>query len=85
MRLALALLALALFGCANEPVSESQTNNKSMTVAHLFDHEGCAVYRFYDDGHFHYYAVCSDKRTSMIQQQPAGKMTYPEEMTTVIR
>lgn len=48
---------LATAGCSKDPVSSSTTNNPNLSVDLLFEHEGVRVYRFYDGGRAHYYAV----------------------------
>ena len=67
-------LALAsLPGCSKDPVGVSATDNRDMRVERMFTHEGCSVYRFYDDG-AHYFADC---RGSVIQREHrmCGKTT----------
>jgi len=56
--IALATFALALSGCARDPVETSRTNNPSIVVEKLFEHEGCAMYRFQDAGNNVYYSNC---------------------------
>lgn len=57
---AILVAALLLTACYKDPVSSSSTNNPSVTVALLFEHEGCRVYRFSDAGRAHYYVKCSN-------------------------
>jgi hypothetical protein len=59
------LLGLILLSsCAKDPVSTSQTDNSNVPVALLFTNKECSVYRFYDDGHYHYYTDCSGTSTT---------------------
>jgi hypothetical protein len=51
-------LTVAATGCVSTPVSNTTTNNPDVSVALLFEHDGCRVYRFYDDLHYIYYANC---------------------------
>lgn len=50
------LLFLA-FGCSKNPVKVSSTDNPEISVQLLFEHEGCKVYRFVDEG-YRYYTTC---------------------------
>lgn len=48
------------------PVSSVTPNdNQTYKVEYLFEHEGCKVYRFLDDGHFVYYTNCNSDVTSI--------------------
>lgn len=51
-------ILLLLVSCAKDPVSKSTTNNSEFEVANLFEHEGCKVYRFSDNGDYHYFTNC---------------------------
>lgn len=55
--LAITLLA-ALTGCAVDPISTTQTNNKQIDLTLLFENDGCKVYRFLDGGRYVYYTDC---------------------------
>ncbi len=49
-----------------KPVSSITPNdNQTYKVEYLFEHEGCKVYRFLDDGHFVYYTNCNSDVTSI--------------------
>lgn len=56
--IALAAVALALAGCARDPVETSRTDNPQINVSKLFEYDGCSVYRFMDGGEFVYYSNC---------------------------
>jgi hypothetical protein len=46
-------------GCAREPIGEPiHTNNPDLQLAFMFEHEGCRVYRFYDQGYARYFSDC---------------------------
>ncbi len=51
------LFALMLTSCAlQQPVSTNiAENNKDYQVAYLFEHDGCKVYRFLDNGTYVYF------------------------------
>jgi len=40
-------------------------NNKTYNVSYLFEHDGCKVYRFYDQGHWVYFTNCKGDVTSI--------------------
>ena len=58
-----AVLALAAVaggsGCRGRaPESTLRVSNRAYTIDRLFtDENGCTVYRFYDEGRYHYYVV----------------------------
>lgn len=65
------LLALLLLGCENEPISEVNTQNPNISVAFLFEHDGCKVYRFYDNG-ARYFVNCGNGRARTEGQHSEG-------------
>jgi len=76
------VLLIGLAGCAADPISTHKTDNQNVSVDLLFEHDGCTVYRFYDDGRYHYYAKCPNASASTTTQQQSGKTTVPEEIPT---
>lgn len=56
-----------LLSCVyQKPISKiTATNNKTYLVEYLFEHEGCKVYRFSDNGHYVYYTNCNGNVTSI--------------------
>ncbi|GET35009.1 DUF4884 domain-containing protein [Prolixibacter bellariivorans] len=66
---ALAFIAINLLSCATGiPLSNTRSeNNKTYRVQYLFQHDGCKVYRFYDEGHYVYFTNCSGETTSMVK------------------
>ncbi|MBS2098022.1 DUF4884 domain-containing protein [Carboxylicivirga linearis] len=44
--------------------SEPPKNNETYTVEYLFEHDGCKVYRFRDDGNYVYFTNCNGDVTS---------------------
>lgn len=58
------------------PVSVKQSdNNKDYAVAYLFEHEGCKVYRFYDNGNYVYFTNCRGDVTSIKNDSTAERVT----------
>lgn len=51
--------AFALVGCMNEgtpqPISRNKANAGEFNVQLLFEVDSIRVYRFYDQGHYHYF------------------------------
>jgi hypothetical protein len=45
-------------------------------VEYLFDKDGVKVYRFWDNGHYHYFTT----KGETISTQTAGKTTYSENI-----
>ena len=65
MRRCAYLLALLMAGCGAAPISSTMTDNpEGVKLDLLFTHEGCKMYRFMDNGHFHYFADCRGTVTS---------------------
>ena len=57
----LLLLVLAFSACAiQHPITrEPAHNNQDYTVAYLFEHDGCKVYRFWDRDYYVYFTNCN--------------------------
>ena len=76
-----------LASCSDiKPIETRSTNNlnggKVVTVDVLFDFDGIRMYRFYDDGHYVYFAkVLNGARTTW--QQSKGKTTRYVSVETV--
>jgi hypothetical protein len=68
---ALSFIALYLLSCTTGiPLSSGPPeNNKTYRVQYLFEHDGCKVYQFRDDGHYIYFSNCNGETTS-IDQDP---------------
>jgi hypothetical protein len=91
IRSALALLsicgaALILSGCGQKDAqSTSQSSNPGISVDFLFEHDGCKLYRFNDNGHSVYYSKCMSSSTvSWNETEMVGKVmtTRPYLITT---
>lgn len=50
----------------NVPLTtRSSDNNRTYTVDYLFEHDGCKVYRFMDNGHYVYFTNCRSDITAV--------------------
>jgi hypothetical protein len=48
------------------PISKlTPNNNVTYKVDYLFEHEGCKVYRFWDQGYYVYFTNCTGEVTSI--------------------
>ncbi len=58
--------ALSLHSCLiGRPITSSAPkNNKTYQVDYLFEHDGCKVYRFHDDGRYVYFTNCTGEVSS---------------------
>lgn len=84
--LLLALLVAGIFvsGCAKEPESTSRSTNPEIDVARLFSYDGCIVYRFIDNGRFHYFTRCgSEVETMATWTQVCGKGCIQERSENI--
>lgn len=81
MRKTVVLLALLALACEATPVSTNRTSNPGLLVELLFEHDGCRVYRFRDNGNLHYYAHCGSQVTAWGYHK-SGKSTVREEIST---
>lgn len=50
-------LAIGLTSCLKEPISSNQTNNSEFKIDLLFEKDGHKIYRFYDNGTYHYFVI----------------------------
>ena len=59
--IAVIILLLAAVSCSvKRPlVTEPAHNNQTYNVSYLFEHDGCKVYRFWDDGQYVYFTNCT--------------------------
>lgn len=64
MKLLVAMLLLV--GCAKDPIAVDRTDNPEVNIHTLFTHNGCTVYRFYDNGYRHYFSDCRGSVTSRV-------------------
>lgn len=69
----LAILFMTLTSCVKEAQS-STTEGNGFSVEFLFVKNGIGVYRFYDNGHYHYFTSKGETTT----EQSNGKTSYPE-------
>lgn len=69
---AMVAVAFSLSGCGKDPVATSSTNNPNVSVSLMFEHDGCKVYRFVDDGRYVYYSNCRGT-TQSFKEETCGK------------
>lgn len=62
----LLFISITSFSCASRKPLEKvpANNNETYEVEYLFEHEGCKVYRFRDDGNYVYFTNCKGDVTS---------------------
>jgi Domain of unknown function (DUF4884) len=60
-------LIFLITGCySGKPLTKQKAdNNNTYTVQYLFDHDGCKVYRFKDEGHYVYFTSCKGETVSL--------------------
>jgi hypothetical protein len=46
-------------------MTTASQNNNTYHVSYLFEHEGCKVYRFIDQGNWVYYTNCNGQSSTM--------------------
>lgn len=79
----IAMLALAITGCTKDAERTEIRGAGGFEVQTLFTHEGCTVYRFYDDRRV-YFVKCEngDARTS--EEHMEGKVLIRNDVNTEI-
>jgi len=70
------LFLILLCGCAREPIRTEKTNNDKFEVSFLFEYEGIRVYRFYDDGRYHWFTNKGEVINTKKEVKPLGKTLY---------
>ena len=82
---------ICLPSCITEkPISKvSPDNNPRYKVEYLFEHDGCKVYRFKDEGHYVYFTNCQGDVSSVesdsvrivnkVRRQPVKIIREPSE------
>jgi hypothetical protein len=80
----LAVIALLFAGCAKRGEYVPVKSNDNFEVAFIFEVDGVKVYRFRDNGHFHYFAV---KNTAVTLESTRlsgnGKTIYTQYAGTI--
>lgn len=69
------ILGLTITSCEHDPISSSR-EGFDIKVDLLFEKDGIKMYRFLDDGRYHYYT----NRGVTISTQQSGKTTYQENI-----
>jgi hypothetical protein len=59
------IFIIGLSSCAGPIYSKPAENNQGYTVDYLFEHDGCKVYRFRDNGSYVYFTNCTGNVTSI--------------------
>jgi len=60
----------------NKPIARvSPGNNKSFKVDYLFEHDGCKVYRFNDNGHWVYFTNCNGEAITIKNDSTKTQIT----------
>lgn len=67
-------ISLTLASCTNDAISISR-EGVDFEVEFLFEKDGVKMYRFYDNGRYHYYT----NRGETITTQKEGKNNYYQE------
>ena len=65
--------AIAAVSCTSNPTATKTSSNPDVAVELLFEHEGVRMYRFYDGGRSHYYAVPISGWSVTLGPQSCGK------------
>lgn len=62
------IVLLNLSSCMiQEPISVAEPeNNNTYKIEYLFEHEGCKMYRFMDDGTYIYFSDCNNDVTHVL-------------------
>ncbi len=68
-------IALSLTSCVHEAQSVSREGIE-FEVEFLFEKDGVKMYRFYDNGRYHYYT----DRGETMSSQTSGKSSYEENI-----
>lgn len=63
----LMVVSSILYSCSGIPISSRPAfNNQTYEVDYLFEHDGCKVYRFYDQGNYVYFTNCGNEVTRIV-------------------
>lgn len=81
MKRILPFIGILLIGsCTNRfqiPLQKGKSqNNDTYKVDYLFEHDGCKVYRFYDNGHFVYFTNCNGDTIATIDSTEVRNRTW---------
>ena len=86
MKMATLIIPASMLGGCYAPALETKaTSNPALTVQDLFTHDGCHVYRFYDNG-AHYFVKCegAGTRAQAESRISCGKGCVREESIATI-
>jgi hypothetical protein len=77
------LVAIAFVGACNDGEPEAtKTIGSGYKVARLFTHNGCTIYRFYDEGNYRYFTNCTSTFGSTRRQSGKTVIHVPDEIIT---
>jgi hypothetical protein len=78
------VVAIPLVGCAATPITTALSNKPEVHVETMFTHEGCTVYRFFDQ-RYHYYVRCQGAESARtLSSASCGKnCSYEDEIPTL--
>jgi hypothetical protein len=69
--------ALLLTSCANDPISSEHVGkNDAFKVEYLFEKDGIKIYRFLDNGRYHYFTTGG----TTMSTYHSNKQTYTEDI-----
>lgn len=83
MSRAAVLVALCLSACIERGPAKSTSVADSYEVERMFDHDGCAVFRFRDTGRYHYFVRCGSEQGTMQHVSCGKNCVRPEDVPTV--
>jgi hypothetical protein len=72
----LLVLVIICFSChTQKPIEKAAPqNNPTYEIEYLFEHEGCKIYRFRDNGHYVYFTNCKGDITSVENDSTATRI-----------
>lgn len=77
-KILIALTILFITSCAQDPISIHRSNNINIKIELLFEYENIKMYRFYDNGQYHYFT----KNITITTQNCGKNCTYQEIIKT---
>ena len=77
----IAMLALTVAGCSKNAERTEIRGAGGFEVQTLFTHEGCTVYRFYDDRTV-YFVKCENGSARTSEEHMEGKVTVQNSVST---
>ena len=77
------MLGIISYSCSsNKPIAVGPSdNNKTYKVDYLFEHDGCKVYRFYDNGRHVYFTNCNGEAIKIANDSTQTRITNTIKVT----